>query len=221
VLMVTVKLMLKSASSPDSGPAGLHPGYIEICSRIMHARSVGRPGLVQGYLGERNLPVVFVAGLDTPALYGTAQAVVKVGQFTVEIGDHHQVQRGGIGTLELDPQVEQLLTVAFFAGAFLHVASQQFRDAADAFPLQVIADPDGFLQAEIARQVERRLPEEISGRIGAVRPAARHQLHQLLGNPRTPFNLVVTKQGRVLWAHLGIIEDMNAFLATLKKLAAE
>ncbi len=45
--------------------------------------------------------------------------------------------------------------------------------------------------------------------------------HQLLGNPRTPFNLVVTKQGRVLWAHLGIIEDMNAFLATLKKLAAE
>jgi hypothetical protein len=45
--------------------------------------------------------------------------------------------------------------------------------------------------------------------------------HQLLGNPRTPFNLVVTKQSRVLWAHLGIIEDMNAFLATLKKLAAE
>jgi hypothetical protein len=45
--------------------------------------------------------------------------------------------------------------------------------------------------------------------------------HQLLGNPRTPFNLVVTRQGRVLWAHLGIIEDMNVFLATLKKLAAE
>jgi hypothetical protein len=43
--------------------------------------------------------------------------------------------------------------------------------------------------------------------------------HQLLGNPRTPYNMVVTKQGRVLWAHLGIIEDMNAFLATLKKLA--
>lgn len=45
--------------------------------------------------------------------------------------------------------------------------------------------------------------------------------HQLLGNPRTPFNMVVTRQGRVLWAHLGVIEDMNAFLATLKKLAAE
>lgn len=46
-------------------------------------------------------------------------------------------------------------------------------------------------------------------------------VHQLLGNPRTPFNMVVTNQGRVLWAHLGIIEDMNAFLATLKQLAAE
>jgi len=46
-------------------------------------------------------------------------------------------------------------------------------------------------------------------------------VHQLLGNPRTPFNMVVTRQGRVIWAHLGIIEDMNAFLATLKQLAAE
>ena len=46
-------------------------------------------------------------------------------------------------------------------------------------------------------------------------------VHQLLGNPRTPFNMVVTNQGRVLWAHLGVIEDMNAFLATLKQLAAE
>jgi len=46
-------------------------------------------------------------------------------------------------------------------------------------------------------------------------------VHQLLGNPRTPFNMVVTGQGRVLWTHLGIIEDMNAFLATLKQLAAE
>lgn len=45
--------------------------------------------------------------------------------------------------------------------------------------------------------------------------------HQALGNPRTPFNMVVTNQGRVLWAHLGIIEDMNAFLATIKKLAAK
>jgi hypothetical protein len=45
--------------------------------------------------------------------------------------------------------------------------------------------------------------------------------HQLLGNPRTPFNMVVTKQGRVLWTHLGIIENMDAFLATLKKLSAE
>lgn len=45
--------------------------------------------------------------------------------------------------------------------------------------------------------------------------------HQLLGNPRTPFNMVVTRQGRVLWAHLGIIEDMNGFLATLKQLAGE
>ncbi len=45
--------------------------------------------------------------------------------------------------------------------------------------------------------------------------------HHLLGSPRTPFNVVVTRQGRVLWAHLGIIEDMNGFLATLEQLAGE
>jgi hypothetical protein len=40
-----------------------------------------------------------------------------------------------------------------------------------------------------------------------------------LGEPRTPFNIVTTREGKVLWTHLGIIEDMNAFYATLKSLA--
>ena len=43
--------------------------------------------------------------------------------------------------------------------------------------------------------------------------------HKRLGEPRTPFNIVTTKEGKILWAHLGIIEDMNAFYATLKSLA--
>lgn len=45
------------------------------------------------------------------------------------------------------------------------------------------------------------------------------EIHQQLGEPRTPFNLVVAKDGNILWTHLGIIEDMNAFHDTLKSLA--
>lgn len=44
-------------------------------------------------------------------------------------------------------------------------------------------------------------------------------VHKQLGEPRTPYNIVTTRDGNVLWAHLGIIEDMNAFYATLKSLA--
>lgn len=47
------------------------------------------------------------------------------------------------------------------------------------------------------------------------------EIHKQLGEPRTPFNLVTTREGKVLWTHLGIIKDMNAFLSTLKKLAGQ
>ncbi len=44
-------------------------------------------------------------------------------------------------------------------------------------------------------------------------------VHKRLGEPRTPFNILATRDGSVLWTHLGPIEDMNAFYATLKSLA--
>jgi hypothetical protein len=46
-------------------------------------------------------------------------------------------------------------------------------------------------------------------------------VHKQLGEPRTPFNLVATRQGQVVWDHLGIIKDMDAFYATLKSLAGQ
>lgn len=44
-------------------------------------------------------------------------------------------------------------------------------------------------------------------------------IHKQLGEPRTPFNLVTNRQGTLLWVHLGVISDMNAFYATLRSLA--
>jgi len=46
-------------------------------------------------------------------------------------------------------------------------------------------------------------------------------VHKQLGEPRTPFNLVTTRQGQVLWVHLGIIKDMKAFFDTLRSLAGQ
>ncbi len=54
-----------------------------------------------------------------------------------------------------------------------------------------------------------------------VLPDEKFVIHKRLGEPRTPYNMVVAADGRVLFAHLGAIKDMNAFFSTLKKLASE
>jgi ribosomal protein S16 len=44
-------------------------------------------------------------------------------------------------------------------------------------------------------------------------------VHKRLGEPRTPFNILTTRDGKVLWTHLGVIEDMNTFYTTLRSMA--
>lgn len=44
-------------------------------------------------------------------------------------------------------------------------------------------------------------------------------IHKILDQPRTPYNMVVTKEGQILYSHLGVIEDMDAFFTMLKNLA--
>ena len=43
-------------------------------------------------------------------------------------------------------------------------------------------------------------------------------VHKMLGEPRTPFTLVVDRQGRVLFVHAGVLEDIDAFYQTIKNL---
>lgn len=43
--------------------------------------------------------------------------------------------------------------------------------------------------------------------------------HKLLGEPKTPFTVLVDAKGKVLYAHLGIIEDVNAFYDQIAGLA--
>jgi hypothetical protein len=38
-----------------------------------------------------------------------------------------------------------------------------------------------------------------------------YEIHKLLGEPRTPFTLLIDRKGKVLFTHLGIIEDMESF----------
>ena len=38
-----------------------------------------------------------------------------------------------------------------------------------------------------------------------------YEIHKLLGEPRTPFTLLVDRKGKVLFTHLGVIEDMESF----------
>jgi hypothetical protein len=42
-----------------------------------------------------------------------------------------------------------------------------------------------------------------------------YAVHKLLGEPRTPFTILVDREGRVLFAHKGVIEDVDAFYQTI------
>ena len=46
-----------------------------------------------------------------------------------------------------------------------------------------------------------------------------YEIHKLLGEPRTPFTLLIDRKGKVLFAHLGIIEDMDSFFNKIAALA--
>ena len=44
----------------------------------------------------------------------------------------------------------------------------------------------------------------------------RYQNHKLLREPKTPFTMLVTPAGKVLYTHLGVDEDIDAILARIK-----
>jgi hypothetical protein len=45
----------------------------------------------------------------------------------------------------------------------------------------------------------------------------KYQNHKLLREPKTPFTLLVTPAGKVLYVHLGVDEDIEAMLARIKE----
>jgi hypothetical protein len=45
----------------------------------------------------------------------------------------------------------------------------------------------------------------------------RFEVHKLLGEPRTPFTLLVDPEGKVLYTHMGIIENLDAFLKLINE----
>ncbi|MFZ7124725.1 MAG: TlpA family protein disulfide reductase [Desulfobacterales bacterium] len=44
------------------------------------------------------------------------------------------------------------------------------------------------------------------------------EVHKLLGEPKTPFTMLIDRQGRVLYTHHGLIQDMDAFYQQIKSL---
>lgn len=43
-------------------------------------------------------------------------------------------------------------------------------------------------------------------------------VHKQIGEPRTPFTLLLNPEGKVLFTHLGLIEDMDAFWKTISEM---
>lgn len=43
-------------------------------------------------------------------------------------------------------------------------------------------------------------------------------IHKILGEPKTPLTMMVTKEGKVLFVHPGAVEDLEGFLLRIKKI---
>ncbi len=49
-----------------------------------------------------------------------------------------------------------------------------------------------------------------------VLPDERFEVHKRLGEPKTPFVLLIDRKGRVLYSHEGVLKDMDAFYQRIK-----
>ncbi len=47
-------------------------------------------------------------------------------------------------------------------------------------------------------------------------PDEKFEVHKLLGEPKTPFILLLDRQGRVLYTHEGVLKDIDAFYQLIK-----
>ncbi len=75
--------------------------------------------------------------------------------------------------------------------------------------VKMLALAAGGNQAEIQylnEQKQYRFP---------IAPDPSFEIHKLLGEPRTPFTLLLSPEGKVLYTHMGIIEDLDAFWKTI------
>ena len=48
-------------------------------------------------------------------------------------------------------------------------------------------------------------------------PDEKFEVHKLLGEPRTPFTLLVDPEGKVLYTHMGVIENVDAILKLINE----
>ena len=51
-----------------------------------------------------------------------------------------------------------------------------------------------------------------------IAPDPSFDAHKLLGEPRTPFTLLLSPEGKVLYTHMGVIEDLDAFWKIITEL---
>lgn len=54
-----------------------------------------------------------------------------------------------------------------------------------------------------------------------VLPDTKFQIHKILGEPRTPFTMLVTPDGKVKYAHVGLIKNMNRLYKKILKEASK
>ncbi len=44
-----------------------------------------------------------------------------------------------------------------------------------------------------------------------------YSMHKILGEPQTPFTILVNREGTILYAKLGVVEDIDALFETIRK----
>ena len=99
---------------------------------------------------------MFGAGIHAPALNGPAETVVYRGHLPFEIRDHHKIQRGAPGLGKLNPEIEQVIGIAFGFNLFLDMGGMPITETIRAVAMSDKVEDQMIVHRQRAREIARQ-----------------------------------------------------------------
>jgi len=171
--------------------------------------------------------MVLIAGWTTPVLSESIPSKGSVFPDSELISPAVEKDRKYLGIGDLDTflieQVDGQLLFIEVVGVYCPVCHSQFPRNKKLYSMirkdaKLNASVKMFAVAAGATQMEAAFLSKQAGIPYPVIQDPKFEIHKALGEPKTPFTMLVRKDGYVEYAHFGAFEDIPAFFNEIKKM---